>query len=99
MPAIRPNAEIGGAAADDASLARDLKRDFYKYLDRFGSRPDLFGGPDHDSGLSPEDPGRPPNVFGARVVIQSEASRSGSIVPPAVRICEASFHVRATSNS
>ena len=51
MPAIRPNAEMS-AAPGNASLARDLKRDFYKYLDRFGSRPDLFGGPDHDSGLS-----------------------------------------------
>ena len=41
LPAIRHDQDSGTEAADPARQ-RDLKRDFYRYLDRFGSRADLL---------------------------------------------------------
>ncbi len=38
--------EPGGPTGSDGPKERDLKRDFYRYLERFGSRADLLGGPD-----------------------------------------------------
>jgi hypothetical protein len=52
VPAERHATE---SAAADRTVERDLKRDFYRYLDRFGSRADLIGGPDPASLPSAQD--------------------------------------------